>query len=212
MLRATSTGARLPPESATWRFDARPDVTRLDDRQGEVLEAARPRRGSRRDPRLLVRAAAPAAPEREARRRGRRHGEEAPPNADGAARTERRQAGDAGAAGPGRGPRGPRAAGARAEVGRAAAAPGARPAGARARGSDRESRRRLEAAPAADAGDEESRPRVLDTMASSVRDSGERLPDDDLSASDLIIPPDDLSLEEAKELFSGEGLIPDLPG
>ena len=38
-----------------------------------------------------------------------------------------------------------------------------------------------------------------------------RVADDDLSASDLIIPPDDLSLEEAKELFSGEGLIPDLP-
>jgi len=69
-----------------------------------------------------------------------------------------------------------------------------------------------EAARAVDAGDEESLRRVLDTMASSVRDSGERLPDDDLSASDLIIPPDDLSLEEAKELFSGEGLIPDLPG
>ena len=33
----------------------------------------------------------------------------------------------------------------------------------------------------------------------------------DLSESDLIIPPSDLSLEEAKELFSGEGLIPDLP-
>ena len=68
-----------------------------------------------------------------------------------------------------------------------------------------------EAARAVDAGDEESLRRVLDTMASSVRDSGERLPDDDLSASDLIIPPDDLSLEEAKELFAEEGLIPDLP-
>ena len=69
-----------------------------------------------------------------------------------------------------------------------------------------------EAARAVDAGDEDSLRRVLDTMASSVRDSGDRLPDEDLSASDLIIPPDDLSLEEAKELFSGEGLIPDLPG
>ena len=69
-----------------------------------------------------------------------------------------------------------------------------------------------EAARAVEAGDEDSLRRVLDTMASSVRDSGDRLPDEDLSASDLIIPPDDLSLEEAKELFSGEGLIPDLPG
>ena len=52
---------------------------------------------------------------------------------------------------------------------------------------------------------------LLEQMAQLVRERGERLPDDDLSASDLIIPPDDLSLEEAKELFSGEGLIPDLP-
>ncbi len=66
-------------------------------------------------------------------------------------------------------------------------------------------------AQAVEAGDEENLRRVLGLMAQTVRDRGERLPDDDLSASDLIIPPDDLSLEEAKELFSGEGLIPDLP-
>ena len=66
-------------------------------------------------------------------------------------------------------------------------------------------------AQAVEAGDEENLGRVLGLMAQTVRDRGERLPDDDLSASDLIIPPDDLSLEEAKELFSGEGLIPDLP-
>jgi hypothetical protein len=52
---------------------------------------------------------------------------------------------------------------------------------------------------------------VLGVMAKTVRERGERLADDDLSPSDLIIPPDDLSLEEAKELFSGDGLIPDLP-
>ena len=51
----------------------------------------------------------------------------------------------------------------------------------------------------------------LGVMAKTVREQGERLADEDLSASDLIIPPDDLSLEEAKELFTGEGLIPDLP-
>jgi gamma-glutamyltranspeptidase len=64
---------------------------------------------------------------------------------------------------------------------------------------------------AVEADDEENLRRLLEAMAKTVRDRGERLPDDDLSASDLIIPPDDLSLEEAKELFSGEGLIPDLP-
>jgi hypothetical protein len=51
----------------------------------------------------------------------------------------------------------------------------------------------------------------LERLAQLVRDSGERLDDADLSASDLIIPPTDLSLEEARELFSGDGLIPDLP-
>jgi hypothetical protein len=68
-----------------------------------------------------------------------------------------------------------------------------------------------QAAQAVEAGDEENVHRLLGLMAETVRERGERLPDDDLSASDLIIPPDDLSLEEARELFSGDGLIPDLP-
>ena len=66
-------------------------------------------------------------------------------------------------------------------------------------------------AQAVEAGDEENLHRVLGLMAQTVRERGERLADDDLSASDLIIPPDDLSLVEAQDLFSGEGLIPDLP-
>jgi hypothetical protein len=66
-------------------------------------------------------------------------------------------------------------------------------------------------AQAVEAGDEENLRRVLGLMAKTVRERGEPLEDGDLSSSDLIIPPDDLSLEEAKELFSGEGLIPDLP-
>jgi hypothetical protein len=68
-----------------------------------------------------------------------------------------------------------------------------------------------EAARAVEQGDEEGLRRLLATMASSVRERGERLPDDDLSASDAIVPPEDLSLDEAKQLFDGEGLIPDLP-
>ena len=43
------------------------------------------------------------------------------------------------------------------------------------------------------------------------RGRGEKLPDDDLSASDLVIPPSDLTLEETKKLFSDDGLVPDLP-
>ena len=44
-----------------------------------------------------------------------------------------------------------------------------------------------------------------------VRGRGERLPDEDLSASDVVIPPSDLTLEETKKLFSEDGLVPDLP-
>jgi hypothetical protein len=59
-------------------------------------------------------------------------------------------------------------------------------------------------------GDEEGLRRVLATMADRVR-AGEKLPDADLHPSDAIVPPTDLSLDEARELFAGEGLIPDLP-
>jgi hypothetical protein len=52
---------------------------------------------------------------------------------------------------------------------------------------------------------------MLDQMWQLVRERGEHLADEDLSPSDLIIPPSDLSLEETKKLFSEEGLVPDLP-
>jgi len=64
---------------------------------------------------------------------------------------------------------------------------------------------------AADAGNEPELDRVLDQMWQLVRAEGERLADEDLSASDVVIPPSDLTLEETKRLFSEEGLIPDLP-
>ena len=69
-----------------------------------------------------------------------------------------------------------------------------------------------QAAQAVEAGDEENLRRLLGLMASTVRERGERLDDADLSPSEGIVPPEDLSLEEAKQLFDGEGLIPDLPG
>lgn len=64
---------------------------------------------------------------------------------------------------------------------------------------------------AVESGDEPRLRRLLETMGELVKDRGERLADADLSASDLIVPPADLSLDEARELFAGEGLIPDLP-
>ena len=64
---------------------------------------------------------------------------------------------------------------------------------------------------AIDAEDEPALDDMLDEMWQLVRDRGERLPDEDLSSSELIIPPSDLTLEETRRLFSEEGLIPDLP-
>jgi hypothetical protein len=64
---------------------------------------------------------------------------------------------------------------------------------------------------AADAEDESELDRILDEMWGLVQGEGERLADDDLSQSDVAIPPSDLTLEETKRLFSPEGLIPDLP-
>lgn len=68
-----------------------------------------------------------------------------------------------------------------------------------------------EAAQALAREDEEELRRLLGTMADTVRDHGSRLDDADLHPSDAIVPPTDLSLEEAHELFEGEGLIPDIP-
>jgi hypothetical protein len=60
-------------------------------------------------------------------------------------------------------------------------------------------------------GDEKQLRAVLDRMAEAVRTNGSRVPDDDLRGSEAIVPPSDLSLDEARELLDGEGLIPDLP-
>ena len=61
------------------------------------------------------------------------------------------------------------------------------------------------------AGDRERLTELLERMAEAVRTNGARVPDDDLSPSEAIVPPPDLTLEEAQELFEGGGLIPDLP-
>jgi hypothetical protein len=68
-----------------------------------------------------------------------------------------------------------------------------------------------EALAALQRGDEAGLDATLERMAELVRSRGEPLPPDDLSPSDAIIPPPDLTLEETRELFEGDGLIPDLP-
>ncbi len=69
-----------------------------------------------------------------------------------------------------------------------------------------------ETAAAVERGDEEGLRKGLEQLAELIRNDGERLADEELIGSDLMMPPTDLTLEEARELFSGEGLIPDLPG
>jgi hypothetical protein len=64
---------------------------------------------------------------------------------------------------------------------------------------------------ALESGDEEVFRARLRELAQAVRERGKQLDDADLHPSDVIVPPDDLSLEEARELFVGEGLIPDIP-
>jgi chromosome condensin MukBEF complex kleisin-like MukF subunit len=68
-----------------------------------------------------------------------------------------------------------------------------------------------QAAQALEAADEEKLSELLRRMAEAVRTNGTRVPDDHLDASEAIVPPDDLSLDEARQLFEDEGLIPDLP-
>ena len=48
----------------------------------------------------------------------------------------------------------------------------------------------------------------FDRMLDLVRTHGEPLADDRLAASEVILPPPDTTLEEARAEFTGEGLIP----
>jgi len=64
---------------------------------------------------------------------------------------------------------------------------------------------------AAEAGDETALDQALEQMFELVKQNGEPLEDDDLSPSDALVPPSDLTLEETKELMTDEGFIPDLP-
>jgi hypothetical protein len=68
-----------------------------------------------------------------------------------------------------------------------------------------------QAAAAVEQGDEAALSGALARMGALVREGGDQLADADLSPSEAIVPPDDLSLDEARELFTGDGLIPDLP-
>lgn len=61
---------------------------------------------------------------------------------------------------------------------------------------------------ACEASDEATFRQVFNQLLAHVRDRGTPVGEDDLVGSDIILPPPDVSLEEAKQEFQGEGLIP----
>jgi hypothetical protein len=67
---------------------------------------------------------------------------------------------------------------------------------------------------AVDAGDEARFQQLFGQLIAMVREKGRKLGDDELVHSDVILPPEDTDLEEAKLEFTGEGAIPDslIPG
>jgi hypothetical protein len=62
---------------------------------------------------------------------------------------------------------------------------------------------------AVEAGDEDAFHAAFEELLQVVRTDGQELEDEDLDASDVILPPADLSFVEAGEEFTGDGLIPE---
>jgi hypothetical protein len=65
-----------------------------------------------------------------------------------------------------------------------------------------------DAVAACEAGNDERFHATYAKLLDLVRTQGRPLEDAELEGSDLILPPPDVSLEEARAEFSGEGLIP----
>ncbi len=65
-----------------------------------------------------------------------------------------------------------------------------------------------EAVAACNTEDEEHFRDVYSRLLTWVRSNGKAVGEDYLGGSDVILPPPDVSVEEAKAEFSGEGLIP----
>jgi hypothetical protein len=66
-----------------------------------------------------------------------------------------------------------------------------------------------QAVAAVEAGDEDRFHEIFEEMLQLVRSDGQKLDDDELEESDVILPPPDLSFSEAGHEFTGDGLIPD---
>jgi hypothetical protein len=62
---------------------------------------------------------------------------------------------------------------------------------------------------AVEEGDETGFQELWSQMLELVSGDGNRLDDDELVESEVILPPRDITFEEARGEFSGDGLIPD---
>ena len=62
---------------------------------------------------------------------------------------------------------------------------------------------------AVESGDERQFNIEMHALLDAVRQQGDRLEDDSLEESDLILPPSDATLEEVRALLTEEGLVPD---
>jgi hypothetical protein len=57
-------------------------------------------------------------------------------------------------------------------------------------------------------GDDKAFKSEFKKLADYVHKFGKKMPDNVLKPSDIIIPPADLTVDEAREIFKGDGLIP----
>jgi hypothetical protein len=62
---------------------------------------------------------------------------------------------------------------------------------------------------AVEVGDEDAFHASFSQLLELVRRDGELLAADELEPSDLMLPPPDITLEEARTEFTGEGLLPE---
>jgi hypothetical protein len=65
---------------------------------------------------------------------------------------------------------------------------------------------------AADAGDATAFATALGELVAAIRTAGEPVPADEFVGSDAVVPDPDTTLEEAREMLSEEGLVPNEPG
>ena len=59
------------------------------------------------------------------------------------------------------------------------------------------------------ADDQEYRAKVAE-IVQTIKSKGQKLEDKELVESDIIVPGTDISIDEAKKVFQGEGIIPEI--